>query len=251
MGQNHFMDLAHEGIFLWLSQFAYQPMMVYCLIVLMMTLSAFGLPIPEEVTLLSAGFLAHMGAHPELYPPPYAGAPVVDPVVAALVSTVSVFCTDLLIYGIGRKWGRKLIVHPWMARFFSPQLLERAESFTSRYGMLATGIFRFTPGIRFPGHLLCGILKFSVWKFMLVDGIAVMISVPTQVLLIAHYGDHILGALRQFKTFVFAALGIALVAFIAVKLKQRFQKKNRLAEAVAVESIANEQDSRSARPLDQ
>lgn len=228
------MELAQEGIFQWLAQFAYQPMMVYSLIVLMMTLSAFGLPLPEEVTLLSAGLIAYMGANPDLYPPPYPGAPVVIPWVAALVATVAVFCTDFLIYSIGRFWGRKLITHPFMSRFFSPALLAKAESFTSKYGALATGIFRFTPGVRFPGHLLCGMLKFSPWKFGIIDGIAVMISVPTQVLLLAHFGDHILGALQKFKIYFFSALGLFLIGFIAVKLRQHYTRKAETAQSVAV-----------------
>lgn len=232
------MEFTHDGIFHWLAQFAYQPEMVYTLLVSMMVLSSFGLPIPEEVTLLSVGLIAYMGAHPEVYPPPYPGAPVVNPIALAAAASIVVFCTDFLIYTIGRIWGRKLITHPFMARFFSPALLEKAESFTRKYGMLATGIFRFTPGVRFPGHLLCGILKFSPFKFAFVDSIAVLISVPTQVLLLAYYGEHIMGALKQFKTVVFSVMGILLIAFIAIKLRHRY--RNRRAEDVAIQAMGVE-----------
>ncbi len=242
------MEFTHDGIFQWLAQFAYQPMTVYGLLVAMMVMSSFGLPIPEEVTLLSVGFIAHMGANPDQYPPPYEGAPVVNPLFLAALATVTVFCTDFLIYCIGRFWGRKFITHPYMARMFSPALLERAESFTRKYGMLATGIFRFTPGVRFPGHLLCGMLKFSPWKFGLIDGIAVLISVPTQVLLLAFYGEHILGALKQFKTVVFAILGVVLIAFIAIKLREKYRNRNILAEEVASEAIATEAKHPSPQP---
>lgn len=214
--------------------------MVYTLLVAMMVLSSFGLPIPEEVTLLSVGLIAYMGAHPEIYPPPYEGAPVVNPIFLAVLATVVVFSTDFLIYAMGRIWGRKLITHRYMARMFSPPLLEKAESFTRKYGMLATGIFRFTPGVRFPGHLLCGILKFSPWKFAMIDGFAVMISVPTQVFLLAYYGEHILGALKQFKTVVFSILGILLIAFIAIKLRNKYQRRNIRAEDVALQAVQAE-----------
>lgn len=223
------MSLAHDPIFVWMAQFAYEPVMVYCAIVAMMFLSAVGLPVPEEVTLLSTGLLAFMGANPHLFPPPYPGAPVVNPTEAAIIATLSVFGADFLIYGIGRMWGQKLIRHPRMARFFSPTLLSKAEDFTRKYGALATGIFRFTPGIRFPGHILCGTLKLPAWKFALIDGIAVLISVPTQVLLLAHYGEEILKTLKQFKIVVFCVLGVALIAFLAIRMRDKARERGRQA----------------------
>lgn len=213
--------MAQEPIFVWMSQFAFQPGMVYSAIVVMMFLSAVGVPLPEEVTLLSAGLLAFMGANPDLFPPPYAGAPVVNPTEAAIVASIAVFAADFFIYWVGRVWGRRLLQHPRLTRMISPALLQKAEDFTRRYGALATGIFRFTPGIRFPGHLLCGTLKFSAWKFALIDGLAVCISVPTQILLLAHYGEPILQTLKQFKLVVFGVLGLALIAWLAIKLRER------------------------------
>ena len=46
----------HE-IFQLLSQYAYQPVMVYALVFAMLFASSFGLPLPEEVTILNLGFL--------------------------------------------------------------------------------------------------------------------------------------------------------------------------------------------------
>lgn len=199
--------------------------MVYLAIVSMMFLSAFGLPLPEEVTLLSAGLLAFMGSHPHLFPPPYEGAPFVQPIPAAIVASLSVFGADFLVYSIGRRWGRRVLNHPRMQKAMSPELILKAEQFTRRYGMLATGIFRFTPGLRFPGHLLCGTLRLAPWKFALVDLIAVGISVPTQVLLLAYYGEPILSALRQFKIYFFSALAVVLVIWVGYKIRKRWLQK--------------------------
>jgi len=66
-------------------------------------------------------------------------------------------------------------------------------------------------------------LRFPAWKFGLIDGIAAMISVPTQILLLAHYGEAILGFLKQFKLFVLCLLAIALLMFVYKKwIKPRF-----------------------------
>lgn len=227
--RGHHLSLAQEPVFQWMSQFAFEPTMVYTGVVLMMVLSGFGLPIPEEVTLISLGLLAFMGANPDHFPPPYPGAPVVDPTEAAIVASIAVFGADFLIYCIGRFGGRRVIQHPRLQRFFPATMLTKAEAFVKKYGALATGLFRFTPGVRFPEHLLCGMLKFPAWKFAMIDGLAVAISVPTQVLLLAHYGEPILEAVKKFKIVVFGALGLLLIAYIALKLKNYYASRAKAA----------------------
>ena len=199
--------------------------MVYLAVVSMMLLSAFGLPIPEEITLLSVGLLAFMGSQPSLFPPPYAGAPVIHPIEAALVCSLAVFLADFVVYSIGRRWGRKILTHPRLQKVMTPELIARAEQFTRKYGMLATGLFRFTPGLRFPGHLLCGSLHLAPWRFALVDLLAVSISVPTQILLLAYYGEPILVALKRFKIILFSVLLVGLVVWFIYKLRQRSLEK--------------------------
>ncbi|MGE5087324.1 MAG: DedA family protein [Bacillota bacterium] len=219
------MEFANEPIFQWMSQFAYQPGTVYIALLGMMLLSAIGLPLPEEVTLISVGVLAFMGAHPQHFPPPYPGAPVVNVHTAAIIAFFAVFFSDFLIYTIGRVFGRKLLYHPRVHRMFPPHLMKRVEEWTHKYGTYACGIFRFTPGIRFPGHLACGMLHFPAWKFLLIDGIAALISVPTQIYLLAHYGEPILNKLRQFKLVVFAVIAVLLVYFLFKKIREKMKAK--------------------------
>lgn len=219
------MSIFQEPIFQWLSQYAYQPELVYFALIGMMFLSSVGLPLPEEVTLVSIGVLAFMGANPQHFPPPYAGAPVVNMHTAALVASLSVFLSDFLIYTIGLRWGRRLLESRLMRKVISPEMMGRVETWTKKYGAYACGIFRFTPGIRFPGHLACGMMHFPAWKFALIDGIAVLISVPTQIYLLAIYGDPIIRRLHQFKIVLFSIIGILLVGFIAKKVKTYFLKE--------------------------
>lgn len=210
----------HE-VFQWFSQFAYQPNMVYFGIVFMMLASAVGFPMPEEVTLISVGFLAFMGSRPDLFPPPYLGAPVVNVHEAALISFLAVFGSDFLIYSLGRKWGRKILYHPKMRRLISEASIIRVEEWTRKYGNFAVFVFRFTPGVRFPGHLATGMLKFSAWKFALIDGLAAMVSVPTQIYLLAFYGKEILVYFSRFKIVVICLLAIFLIVFIIRKYRTR------------------------------
>jgi membrane protein DedA with SNARE-associated domain len=206
-----------------LTPYAYEPGWIYFFLVTMMLLSAVGLPLPEEVTLVSVGILAYMGANPDKFPPPFPGAPHVHPTTAAIVAFLAVFLSDFLIYAIGRSFGSKVFEWGPVKRVISSEGRLRIERWTHKYGSLACGIFRFTPGIRFPGHLACGMVKFPAWKFALVDGIAAMISVPTQILILAHYGEDILDVLRKFK---FVVLGLCLVGLIVyLFMKWRSSKK--------------------------
>lgn len=197
--------------------YAYEPGWIYFFLVTMMLLSAVGLPIPEEVTLVSVGILAYMGANPDKYPPPFPGAPFVHPTTAAIVAFLAVFCSDFLIYGIGRYFGSRVFEWGPVKRVISSDSRMKIEQWTHKYGSLACGIFRFTPGIRFPGHLACGMVKFSPWKFALVDGIAALISVPTQILILAHYGEDILSGLQKFKFVVLGLCAVALVIYLYMK----------------------------------
>lgn len=83
--------------------------------------------------------------------------------------------------------------------------------------MIMAGVFRFTPGIRFPGHMCCGFMGVPAWKFILIDGAAALLTVPTQVLLVAYYGDVILDYIKQFKI----ALLVVLVAIIFLWIFKR------------------------------
>ncbi len=177
----------------------------------MMLLSSIGLPIPEEVTLVSVGILAFMGSNPQLFPPPFDGAPVVNVHVAAWISFFAVLGSDTLIYSLGRIYGRKAVLHPRVQQFVSPEAFTKVENWTKKYGVYAVAMFRFTPGVRFPGHIACGMLKLRFWKFISVDGLAALLSVPTQVYLIAFYGETILSKLQEFKYLVVCVVGVVLL----------------------------------------
>lgn len=212
------MDFIDQPIFQYLVQYAYQPELVYLAVVGMMLASGFGLPIPEEVTLLSLGWLTFMGSRPDLFPPPPEGGTPINMHHAAIVAFFAVVGADFLIFSMGRKWGRKLLYHPRLASFVSRESIEKVENWTQKYGSFAAFIFRFTPGIRFPGHLACGSMGMSPIKFFAVDCFAAMISVPTQIYLVAIYGEPIFEALKEVKIVIFSLLGIALVVYIGRKL---------------------------------
>lgn len=213
----------YEQIVGWFSSNAYQPLVVYSAIFGIMFICSLGVPIPEEFVIVSAGIVGHMSLHPDQFPPPYPGAPVVNPTTLALVCFGSVIITDYMIFSMGHYFGKQIMRSQRFKTHFTDEKMEKIRSWVKKYGFWAPSVFRFIPGVRFPGHLMCGALGVSKWTFLLTDGTAALISVPTQVFLVAYYGEDILLKVKEFKFFVIA--GIAIIALFFLARKFLFSKK--------------------------
>lgn len=215
-------DFGPEALMSFFAQYAYRPYYVYSFVTLFMFASSFGFPIPEELVLVSSGLVAYMAHHPEKFPAPFEGAVGVNISTLAIVCFFSVFMSDFIVYMMGKFFGAKLI----RTRFFQKQVagkgFDRINSWFQKYGGWACGIFRFTPGLRFPGHMSCGLLGIPIWKFALVDGLAALISVPTQIYVVSTYGEVILDKLKEFKLLVG---GVFLVLFV-IWLGKKIYRKN-------------------------
>jgi membrane protein DedA with SNARE-associated domain len=212
------LDFAAQPFFQWISQYAYEPLYVYCAVFFMMLASGFGLPIPEEVYIVSIGILAYMGANPDHFPPPYPGAPVVNGNEAAVVTFFAVLFADFLVFTIGRVFGKKIIVRPRFKKIFTAEIMDRINSWVKKYGIMAAFLFRFTPGVRFPAHVVLGMSTFPAWQFVAVDAFAAAISVPTQILLIYHFGEPILTALHKFKIILLGMIAAMVLLWLLRKL---------------------------------
>jgi len=219
---------SEHAFFEWFSQFAYQPHLVYLFVVLFMLASSFGLPIPEEITLISTGLVTYMAKHPDKYPPPFPGAPHVDMFTAANVAFFAVFFSDILVFSLGKFFGRRVTNSRFMQRFISPDSMGKIHALAQKYSYWVCGIFRFTPGLRFPGHLSCGMSGISYSKFLLIDGIAALVSVPTQIFLVAHYGEDIIKQVKRFNAAIGIIVAIILIVFITRKIIQHRRMKKSL-----------------------
>jgi membrane protein DedA with SNARE-associated domain len=220
------MEFNEATLMAFFAQYAYEPMYVYGFIVAFMFASSFGLPVPEELTLVSAGLVAYMAKNPDMFPPPYEGAVGVSTLTLSIVCFFAVFFSDLTVYMIGKFFGGKIIKTKFFQKQVAGEGFNKINSWFQKYGGWACGIFRFTPGLRFPGHMSCGLLGISVWKFMAVDGLAALISVPTQVYFVSTYGDVIINKVREFKLVVLAVLGMLFVFWLIRKVYLKNVRRN-------------------------
>lgn len=212
------MGIDQVALFEWFASYAYEPLIVYSTIVFLLVASSFGLPIPEEVTLISAGLMAYIVMHPEMMDPPRPGAQPVSLYGLMLVTFLSVFLSDLLVFFIGRYGGRRLKNSRKFTNSIHSGAFLKAERWTKKYGAIMSGVFRFTPGLRFPGHMMCGMMGVPLWQFIAVDGTAALLTVPTQVWVVANYGDFILSYIKQFKIILL----LIILTFVVVYLISKF-----------------------------
>lgn len=206
-------------------EYAYNPTAVYSFIILFMTASSFGLPIPEEMTLVSAGLVAYMAMHPDKFPPPSPDAEGVNLTLLSIICFLAVLGSDILIYFIGRLFGPKIVKSKFFNKQIGPKNYEKINKLFMKYSHWACGLFRFTPGVRFPGHMTCGLMGVPLWKFIAIDGGAALISVPTQVLLVAFYGEVILAKIKEFKLILISLIGIAILFVLLRKLYFKIREK--------------------------
>jgi membrane protein DedA with SNARE-associated domain len=218
-------DLNFDSLLVFFSQYIYQPELVYFWVSVFLLAGSFGFPVPEEIVLITLGLVSYMATRTDLYPPPHIGAVAVNGYVAALVAFLAVIISDGLVYSIGFYLGKRAKKSERLSTFLTPDRMEKIEKWTKKYGVWACGIFRFTPGIRFPGFLSCGMIGIPWYKFLAIDGLAALISVPTQVILVYLYGETILEYFKKFKIVLGVVLGLLLLFFLIKKIYIYLKKK--------------------------
>lgn len=201
-----------DQLFEWMMAYAYSPEIVLPAAALIMLATCFGLPLPEEFIIIALGLCAHVGSRPDLYPPPDGATGSITIYSAILVGFGSVILGDMIVFFAGRYVGKHPGRRKWVDRIINQSNFDRISTWMKKYGYWTAGIFRFTPGLRLPGHFSCGMFGVPPSKFILVDGSAALLSIPTQITLIYLYGDAILDFIKEMKVYV-GIFAISLVVF--------------------------------------
>lgn len=136
---------------------------------LVLLLCGVGLPIPEELTLLGSGLLVHGGQ--------------VEFVPITLVCATAILLGDSIPYWLGRRFGMRALRLHWVARILHPERFSRLQRRYEAHGNWATFASRFFAGIRVPSYFLAGTMGMPYPRFLLLDALGVMISVPVSIYL--------------------------------------------------------------------
>lgn len=144
----------------------------YWAVLFVLIICGFGVPIPEDITLVSGGVIA--GLYPEN----------VNSHLMLLVSMVGVLAGDSCMYWLGRIYGTKILRFKLMRKIVTLQRLRMVREKFSQYGNRVLFVARFLPGLRAPIYMVSGITRrVSYARFVLIDLCAAIISVPIWVYL--------------------------------------------------------------------
>ena len=132
---------------------------------------------------------------------------------------------DVTVFFMGKYFGKRLLKHKRFNDWISPEGWNKIIVRASKWGPWAGGVFRFTPGIRFPGFFACGMLGTPFLAFFTADALAALISIPTQVLLISKYGDVILDGMKKGKWYAFVVLATAAVIFVGIQWRRHHKSR--------------------------
>ena len=149
----------------------------YLAVLLVLVACSLGLPLPEDVPLLTGGFLAHRGL---------ASLWLMIP-----VAMVGVLAGDIVLFSLGRRFGHHIVEHRGIRRLVNPSRLLAAERLFARHGAKIIFAGRFLPGLRPMIFVASGVLRVPLWKFIAINGAAACISVPTLVLLGKYFGHNL------------------------------------------------------------
>ena len=184
---------------------------IYITLFLLLMGGAIGLPIPEDLPLILAGVLIHEGR---------ADLNLVIPVAYA-----AILLGDLLIYSAGRKIGPSVTKRPWFRLRISESQMRRFKYNLDKRSLLMIFVARHLFYLRTLTFLSCGALKMNIWRFLLADAAAALISVPLVLALgyfAAEHYDYIVGLFGKAKI---GTLVVALVALVAYLIYRRHKRK--------------------------
>ncbi|MBT4090408.1 MAG: DedA family protein [Deltaproteobacteria bacterium] len=182
----------------------------YAAIVIVLFACGMGVPIPEDITLFAAGFLAYKGR--------------ITLAGAVIVGLIGVLVGDSFMYLIGRNFGRKVFDWPVFRKIFTSERIKMAEEKIQNNARIICFTSRFAPGLRAPVYITSGVLRVPFTVFIGMDGLAALISVPVWVFLAYFLGDKVemlLEIAKQTKIGVALVLLVLIGFYIVRKIRKR------------------------------
>lgn len=183
----------------------------YWAVFFVLIICGFGVPIPEDITLVSGGVIA--GLYPES----------VNSHLMLLVSLIGVLAGDSCMYWLGRYYGARILRFKLIRKVVTLQRLRMVREKFAQYGSRVLFVARFLPGLRAPIYIVSGITrKVSYPHFVFIDFCAAIISVPIWVYL-GEFGaknlDWLHAQIQKGQTIIYILI-VALAAFLFWKWKR-------------------------------
>ncbi|MFT7669565.1 MAG: membrane protein DedA with SNARE-associated domain [Planctomycetota bacterium] len=183
-----------------------------------LVLCGVGLPLPEEVTLIAAGLMLYQDK--------------VEFIPITLVCSLAILIGDSLPYWVGKRYGPRALENRWVSKILHPERFALVEQKFEKHGSWLIFTCRFLPGIRIPAYFTAGTLGMGYFRFLVLDTLGVMISVPTSIWIAMKFGGQVEKLESQMENF-HLVVSFALVAvLLIVLLRMNHRRRDRQANAM-------------------
>ena len=145
-------------------------------IFILMFLESTVFPIPSEVVMIPAGYLAYKGEM-NIY-------------IVILLGVVGSLCGALFNYYFALKFGRTFLLKYGKYFFVSHESIEKTEKFFKNHGHISTFSGRLIPGLRHYISLPAGLAKMNLFVFCLYTTLGAALWVTILTLLGYYLGDN-------------------------------------------------------------
>lgn len=185
-------------------------------------LCGFGLPVPEDITLVAAGLVS--------------GFKATNPHIMLLICFIGVLGGDATMYLLGRTFGYRIQKFGPMRKILPPSRFAKVQKQFTKHGIWVLFFARFMPGLRSPIFLAAGMShRIPFTQFILMDGFAALISVPLWIYLGYFFADNLPALLQYVKDgqhVVHLIIGLVVAVILFFWLKSVIAKRiaNRVAQ---------------------
>ncbi|GDY01445.1 membrane protein [Planctomycetota bacterium] len=168
-----------DDLVAWIANYPYPA------VALVFVVCGLGLPIPEELILIAAGYVC-------------ATYPLKATLPLMIVwSGSAILLGDLLPFVLGRVFGTRLLRLRWMRLLITKRRLARFDSFFRQRGDLVIFIARFLAGIRVVAFFTAGTMKMPIRRFLAFDCLGIVLIVPLLSWIGYHFHEVIDGAIER------------------------------------------------------
>lgn len=196
----------------------------YLGIFIFLVLTGCGMPIPEEVAIVFAGWGSAQGK--------------LDPQYAIAACLLGALVGDSIMYAIGYHFGHSLMSeHPKLGKFVGAEREEYFEQAILRHGFKVMLLARFMVGVRGPVYLAAGVVRMPFRRFLLWDLVCASLVVGTFFSLSYFYGRQITDMVRDAEMTL--TLIVALLGLVGVGWWMRRRRKRLLDEAIDLNAEKN------------
>lgn len=172
---------------------------------LLLFISGLGLPISEDVLVITAGVLA--AKNPDYLIYLYAGV------------VTGAYFGDALTYWLGRIFGTKLLQTSLWRGKVAPEKLDKFSLHFSKNASLVILLGRFIPfGIRIFIYLTAGFTKYNYKKFAFIDLVAVFLTTGLTFFLSYTFGEQIVTFIDKAKYILLALIVIYVLLWLIKKV---------------------------------